>query len=799
MSRLATYPLTRRWALALTLALVPGIAHAQPTTTQVSVGPGGVGGIFPSGNPAISADGRWVAFDSQAYNLVPGDTNGWSDVFVRDQQQGTTALVSVGVGGVQGNWHSGSPAISADGRWVVFRSSASNLVPGDTNGLPDVFVRDQLMGTTTRVNVGPGGAQANEFSRSHGISADGRWVVFASDASNLVANDTNRFTDIFLHDMQTATTTRISEGPGGVQLNGRSDNPAVSADGRWVVFDSSASNLVQGDTDWTWDVFIRDLQTVTTTRISVGPGGVQANGYSSKPSISPDGRWVAFESSASNLVAGDTNGWADVFVRDLQLGTTTRASLGAGGVQANGHSSNAAISADGRWVAFLSDASNLVPGDTNGPFWYGFDVFVRDLQAGATTRANVGPGGAEANDATRGSPGISTDGRWVAFDSSASNLVANDTNDLPDVFVHDRVDPACNVTLAPTSAVAPPAGATDTVHVTLPTGCAWSAVSNDPAWLTVTGGSTGTGSGTVTYGAAANPGAPRTGSLSIWGQRFPVHQASVTVPEAPAGLVASSIVGNRVTLRWAVPPAGPPPTGFVLEGGLYQGAVMASVPTGTSAPTFTFAAPSGSFWVRMHALSGPYRSAASNEILIYVNVPRMPSAPGNLLGLVNGSTLALTWTNTYEGGAPTSLELRVTGAIDAYFPLGITESFAFAGVPPGTYEFRVGAANAGGGPNWSNPVTLTFPGPCSGAPDPPASVVAYAVGRTVFVDWSPGTFGVAPTSYLLNVTGAFVGSFPTATRALSGTVGPGSYTLSVAAVNACGASATSVPQTVVVP
>jgi len=798
MSRLATYPLTRRWALALTLALVPGIAHAQPTTTQVSVGPGGVGGIFPSGNPAISADGRWVAFGSQAYNLVPGDTNGWSDVFVRDQVQGTTTLVSVGPGGAQGNGGSSIMAISPDGRWVVFRSDATNLVPGDTNGRPDLFVRDRQQETTTRVDVGPGGAQANEVSRSAGISADGRWVVFASDASNLVADDTNYFTDVFLRDLQTATTTRISVGPGGVQLNGRSDNPTISADGRWVAFESYASSLVAGDTNGTVDVFIQDLQTGTTTRVSVGPGGIQANGYSGSPALSPDGRWVAFESSASNFVTGDTNGWADVFVRDLQLRTTSRASLGAGGVQGNGHSTNPAISADGRWVAFLSDASNLVPGDTNGPFWYGFDVFVRDLQAGATTRVNVGPGGAEANDASRGSPEISADGRWVAFDSSASNLVADDTNDLPDVFVHDRVDPTCNVTLAPWSALAPPAGATDTVQVSLGAGCLWTAVSNDPAWLTVTGGSTGNGSGTVTYGAAANPGAPRTGSLSIWGQRFPVHQASVTVPEAPAGLVASSIVGNRVTLRWAVPPAGPPPTGFVLEGGLYQGAVMASVPTGTSAPTFTFAAPSGSFFVRMHALSGPYRSAASNEILIYVNVPRMPSAPGNLLGLVNGSTLALTWTNTYEGGAPTSLELRVTGAIDAYFPLGITESFAFAGVPPGTYEFRVGAANAGGGPNWSNPVTLTFPGPCSGTPDPPASLSAYAEGRTVFVDWTPPTFGVAPTSYVLYVTGSFVGAFPVTARGLSGTVGPGSYTVSVAAVNACGTSAGTPAQTVVV-
>ncbi|MBL8135577.1 MAG: PD40 domain-containing protein [Acidobacteria bacterium] len=737
----------------------------------------------------MSADGRWVAFDSQAYNLVPGDTNGWRDVFIRDQQQGTTTLVSLGAGGVQGNGHSYFPAISPDGRWVVVHSSASNLVPGDTNGLPDVFVRDLQQGTTTRVNVGPGGAQADGLSGSHGISADGRWVVFDSEARNLVANDTNQFDDVFLHDLQTATTTRLSVGPGGVQGNGRSSDPVISADGRWVAFGSYASNLVAGDPNGNYpDVFIQDQQTGTTTRVAAGAG----------PAISPDGRWVAFVSAASDLVPGDTNDRSDVFVHDRQQGTTTRVSLGTGGVQANDHSGNTVISANGRWVAFESMASNLVVGDTNGgaDAFFGTDVFVHDLQAGVTLRVSVGPGGTQG-DGRSYAPSISANGRWVAFESSARNLVPDDTNNLWDVFVHDRVDPNCAVTLAPTSALAPPAGATQTVQVSVGGGCGWTAASNDP-WLTVTGGSSGTGSGTVTYGVTVNPGAPRTGSLSIWGQLFPVHQASATIPEPPTDLVASSIVGNRVTLRWTMPPGGPAPTNFVLEGGVYPGQVLASVPTGTSAPAFTFVAPTGSFYVRMHALNGPYRSEASNEVRIYVNVPVAPSAPANLLGLVNGSTLALAWTNTYEGGAPMSLYLNVSGAIYTSVPLGMTESFAFAGVPPGTYEFEVLALNAAGGAT-SNRVTLTFPGPCSGAPDPPAAVVAYAEGRTVFVDWRPAATGTVPTSYVLHVTGAYVGAFATATRGLSGTVGPGAYTVSVVAVNACGPSAASPPQTVVVP
>ena len=679
MSRLAAYRLTRRWALALTLALVPGVVSAQPTTTRVSVGPGDV----------------------------------------------------------QGNDHSYGSALSADGRWVAFESGASNLVAGDTNGTTDVFVRDQQTGTITRVSVGPGDAQGNSASFGRSISADGRWVAFQSQASNLVAADTNGVGDVFVRDRQSGITTLASVGLGGAPGTAGSRDPAISADGRWVAFTSEASNLVAGDTNAQEDVFVRDLQTGTTTRVTVGApfGTTEANGFSVNPAISADGRWVAFESLASNLVAGDTNGMFDVFVYDRHTGTTSRASVGPGGAEGNYHSLDQTMSADGRWVTFYSQASNLVAGDTNG---------------------------------------------------------------RSDAFIYDRIDAECDLALAPTSAVAPPAGATNTVQVGVRTGCGWTAVSNDPAWLSVTSGSSGAGSGTVTYSVTANPGGPRTGSLAIWGQVFPVHQPSATTPETPTGLVASSIVGNLVTLRWTIPPGGPVPTDFVLEGGVSPGQVLASIPTGTSFPTFTFTAPSGSFYVRMHALSGSIRSAASNEIRIRVNVPVAPSSPANLLGMVNGSTLALAWTNTYAGGTPTSLVLEVFGAITTSVPLGLTETFSFVGVPPGTYTFRVQAQNAAGS-SGSGGVGLTFPGSCSGAPQAPVDVLAYRVGRTVFVSWASPTFGVAPTSYVLNVTGSFVGSFPAATRALSGTVGPGSYTLSVAAVNACGASATSVPQTVVVP
>jgi hypothetical protein len=263
--------------------------------------------------------------------------------------------------------------------------------------------------------------------------------------------------------------------------------------------------------------------------------------------------------------------------------------------------------------------------------------------------------------------------------------------------------------------------------------------------------------------------------------------------------VAFSVVGNAVTLRWTIASGGVAPTGFVLEGGVNPGEVLASVPTGSSALTYTFTAPSGSFYVRLHAVNGTMRSAASNEIRIHVNVPVVPSAPANLLGLVNGSSLALAWTNTYAGGAPTSLVLDVTGALTTSVPLGLSDSFAFAGVPDGTYTLALRAQNGSGASAASNAVTLTFPGACTGAPQTPANVRAYRVGNTVFIDWAPAPSGPAPTGYVLSVTGSYVGAIPTSGRALSGTVGPGSYILTVAAANACGASAASAPQTVVVP
>ncbi len=344
----------------------------QGTTVRVSVSSSGAQaspGIADDFTPSISADGRYVVFTNVADNLAPGDANGKTDVFVRDRMLGTTELVSVSSTGEIGNSWSGGSSISSDGRYVAFNSSSDNLVIGDTNGAVDVFVRDRLLGTTELVSVSSTGEQADADSSLGGltISADGRYVVFDSRATNLVAGDTNGHNDVFVRDRQSGTTERISVSstgdPGNFNTVG---GVSISADGRYVAFASASTNLVESDTNGAIDVFVRDRKLGTTELVSVSSTGAQGHGLSFPPVISADGRFVAFRSSASNLVDGDTNNGTDIFIRDRQLGTTELVSASSSGQIGNGQSQDFSMSPDGRFVAFSSSASNLVPGDTNG-------------------------------------------------------------------------------------------------------------------------------------------------------------------------------------------------------------------------------------------------------------------------------------------------------------------------------------------------------------------------------------------------------------------------------------------------
>ena len=418
--------------------------QAPGTTARASVATGETEGVGFSNLPSVSANGRFVSFYSSAPNLVAGDTNNNVDVFVRNLATGTTERVSVGTGGTQAAGSSDYSSINADGRFVAFYSIAPNLVNDDTNGLPDIFVRDRQTNTTKRISVADDGTQGNGVSDLPSISADGRYVAFLSTASNLVRGDTNSYADIFVHDRGTATTTRVSIATGAMQGNSGSYYPSISADGRFVAFESDATNLVSGDTNRTTDVFVRDRQTSTTERISNGLGGVAANGGSHSPSISGDGRFVAFVSMASNLVSGDANATSDIFVYDRLTSTTTRVNIAADGAESSSISDFPSISADGRFVTFVSLSTNLVSGDTNGVP----DAFMYDRVSGTTARMSVATDGTQGNRESYSSflgRSISGDGRIVAFSSAASNLVANDANNESDVFVRQRGE-----TVAPT-------------------------------------------------------------------------------------------------------------------------------------------------------------------------------------------------------------------------------------------------------------------------------------------------------------------------------------------------------------
>jgi Tol biopolymer transport system component len=424
------------------LSVAPAAAALGERTIAVSVNDNGQLGNGVSFSQSISADGRFVAFESQSSNLGTLDLNGEFEIFVRDLQNGRTERITTGPLGLDSDYSSGQPVLSADGRFVAFSSEATNLVLGDTNDSDDIYVFDREKKAIERVSLPTGvasndvigglGRQANGNSEKPALSADGRFVAFDSYADNLVPGDANGLSDVFVRDRRTGVTERISVGPGGRQTTQDSGQAVISADGRYVAYESWAPNLVPGDTNDGYDVFVYDRVSHTQERVSVDSAGHQANGASFAPTISADGRFVAFDSVATDLVAGDTNGKYDVFLRDRKAATTIRVSVDGSGRQVGGDSGLASISGDGRYVGYHSFASALVPHDVNGAR----DAFRYDRLTGAVVRVSVTDAGADAI-GTSGAPSLSGDGRRVAFDSLAANLASSDTNNTDDVFVRE--------------------------------------------------------------------------------------------------------------------------------------------------------------------------------------------------------------------------------------------------------------------------------------------------------------------------------------------------------------------------
>lgn len=428
------------------LALLASATGAQVgETTLVSVSSSGQQAQLGAWTASISPDGRFVAFETHSPDLDPGSTALVSQVYLHDRVTGQLALVSATPAGLGGSKGSYSPSVSADGLFVAFFTNGDDLAPGDANGLADIVVRDLAAGTTSLASVSSAGVQADGLPGDCSISSDGRLVAFDSAAANLVAGDGNGQADVFLHDRLTGATLRVSVASDGSQADGESRNPALSLDGQHVAFESTATNLAPGAGNGAWNVYVHDVASGATERVSIPLGGGPLELQADNAGISADGQVVAFQSFSSALVAGDTNGTKDVFVHDRLTGATTRVSVSSSGAEGNGLSGSAQIndfadertlSADGRFVVFQSEAFNLVPGDSNARD----DVFVHDRETGFTTRASLDSAFGQG-DGHSHAPALSASGRWVAFESNANDLVDGDSTpsiSQPDAFLRDR-------------------------------------------------------------------------------------------------------------------------------------------------------------------------------------------------------------------------------------------------------------------------------------------------------------------------------------------------------------------------
>jgi len=341
-------------------------------TKRISVHSNGTEANDDSGLPSISIDGRYVTFVSKANNLVDNDTNNKEDVFIHDTVNGTTIRI-LGVYDRQPDGDSSYPKISGNGNYVVFTSRANNLVVYDDNEGVDTFVYERTSGHITLVSIDSSGNPANGDSFGHAASSyDGQYISFTSWASNLISGDINNHPDVFLKDMATGDISLVSIGPNGNRGNDLSASPALSSDGKFVAFLSRSTNFQYENISEYKDIYLRDIDAGTTIRLSESPSGIQSNGWSDFPRISADGRYVTFFSAASNLIDNDTNGYDDIFLYDSELGALSCVSVNSVGGQGNMESHVATISANGQYVAFHSHSTNFDGIDTNEKW----DVYV---------------------------------------------------------------------------------------------------------------------------------------------------------------------------------------------------------------------------------------------------------------------------------------------------------------------------------------------------------------------------------------------------------------------------------------
>ncbi|MFC1549279.1 TolB family protein [Nitrospirota bacterium] len=405
------------------------------TITLVSVNSvDGTQGNMGAFNADISTSGRYVVFDSRSYALVEGDTNDDYDVFVCDMHTGTVKLISNAADGTEGESTGEYPSISGDGRYVAFHSTSENIVAGDNNVSPDVFLRDLMTDTVTLLSINAAdSSQGDSTSENPTISTDGKFVAFESQAQNLIPGQpTNGNKHILLRNVLSGEITMVSNSATGDEGDVGSYEPALSGNGRYVAFYSEATNLVSVDSGGFADIFLKDMQTGAIKLISNAADGTQGDGHSQYPAISDDGRYVAFVSTATNLVPGDSNGQPDVFLRDLQADTIKLISNSSDGTPSGNYSYQPSISADGRYVTFGS-SGELITGDNNSCD----DIYLRDTLTDEVTLLSVNASGVQASDYSY-IPIISGNGKYVVFESDAENLVETDSNGNSDIFFVPR-------------------------------------------------------------------------------------------------------------------------------------------------------------------------------------------------------------------------------------------------------------------------------------------------------------------------------------------------------------------------
>jgi hypothetical protein len=426
-----------RIALVLSLLLVAGMTPAwamQPgNVVLVSTSNRGVlKANDESSDPALSADGKKVAFPTKATNLDPSDTDSISDIYIKDLSTGDIMLASTSDSGVKGNGHSASPSLSSDGTKVAFGSTATNLDPADTDTISDIYVKDLITGDLTLATTSDAGVKGNGSNADISLSGNGSKVAFVSTATNLDPADTDLFGDIYVKELTTGDIALASTSDVGVKGNSESSGANISADGTAVAFATDSSNLDAGDTDSIADVFVKTLPTGNITLASTSDAGVKGNDYSFSPTLSSNGAKVGFESQASNLDPADSDRVNDIFVKDLTSGDIALASTSSGNTKGNADSFQTVVSGDGSYVGFYSMATNLDPLDADA----GFDVYVKDLVAGILILASRSDAGVKGNGESL-RVALASDGLTAAFESEADNLSPNDNDTSSDIFVKD--------------------------------------------------------------------------------------------------------------------------------------------------------------------------------------------------------------------------------------------------------------------------------------------------------------------------------------------------------------------------